>query len=103
MIHLGNDLWIGNAEEKIAEIHAAGIRSLLNVAQDLRGVCGWPDIEYMQVGLIDGPGNPPSAYYAAVGALSALLHRGSVMVFCHGGGRSTAVSVMYVAAKTGLD
>lgn len=70
--------------------------SVLNVAHDLRGKVGWPDVVYMQVGLIDGPGNTHAAYCAAALALHALQERGPTMVFCHNGGRSLAVVLMYL-------
>jgi len=50
----------------------------------------------MQVGLIDGPGNPIAAYHAAVLALATLIKRGRALVYCHTGGRSLAVAVMYL-------
>ena len=103
MIKLTDDLWIGSADEKIGNIHTVGIVSVLNVAQDLRGVCGWPDVEYAQVGLIDGPGNLAAAYYAAVLVLAMLLKRGRVLVFCHSGGRSLAVALMYLSVLTRIE
>lgn len=98
MILIGDGLWIGNSGDGL-NLGALGIRGLLNVAQDLRGWCGWPEVEYMQVGLIDGPGNPPGAYHAAVLALATLRARGSVGVCCHTGSRSLAVAMMYMEAS----
>lgn len=103
MIRLTDNLWIGNATTKVDIIHAVDIGAILNVAQDLHGVTGWPEVEYMQVGLIDGPGNPTSAYYAAILALVTLLNRyNQVMMFCHGGSRSTAIAVMHANLTSGL-
>lgn len=90
MIRLTENIWIGG----IHSWHNAptlGIGGVLCVAQDARSHadCGWPDLEYMQVGLIDGPGNPPGAYVSAALALETLLGRHTqVLVFCHCGGRS---------------
>lgn len=98
MIRLTENLLIGDSAD---ESHAilSGKDAILNVAQDLQCTRGWTDgIEYMQVGLIDGPGNPMSAYYSAVFALHTLLSRarGSVLVCCHTGGRAMAVIMMYL-------
>lgn len=95
MIMLTDNLYIGGATDTI-EIDQRRIGALLNVAQDLRSEVGWPTFEYMQVGLIDGPGNPDSTYIAAVLALVTLLKRHSVLVCCHEGGRSLAVCIMYM-------
>lgn len=94
MISLTDNLWIGNSEDNAGALDVGG---MLNVAQDLRSSnCGWPDIEYMQIGLIDGPGNPISAYHSAVLALITLLSRyNKVLIYCHTGGRSLAVSLIY--------
>jgi hypothetical protein len=105
VIQMSDGIWIGNStDEKQANPNL--IRGVLNVAQDLQATCGWKNgIEYMQVGLIDGPGNPPVAYPAAVLALATLLARGSVLVCCHNGGRSLAVVLMYlnIASPRSLD
>ena len=99
MIKLDDGLWIGLAVgPEYSNLSASGIDAVLNTAQDLQSVIGWDDgIDYMQVGLIDGPGNTLSAYYAAVLALAALLKRHeNVLVCCHEGGRSLAVAIMYL-------
>ena len=107
MIRLADNLWIGDSgDEGYADLEALGVRAVLNVAHDLQGTRGCLfGIEYMQVGLIDGPGNPSSAYYAAVMALVTLLRRGKVMVCCHTGGRSLAVALLYLnlTARRGWD
>lgn len=96
MIRLTGNIWIGDSASSPLKMDA-----VLNVAQDMRGDCGWPDVEYMQVGLVDGPGNPPSAYCAAVLALAALCRRHRrVLVCCHTGSRSVAVVLMYVSILT---
>lgn len=96
MIRLADNLWIGLANERVSDIKNSDIEAILNVAQDLQCVYGWPDVEYMQIGLIDGPGNPATAYYAAVTALATLLKRKRTLVLCHGGSRSLAVVMMYL-------
>lgn len=96
MIQLANRLWIGDSAVTGRDLMAEGVGAVLNVAQDLRGYVGWPDVEYMQVGLVDGPGNPLSSYYAAVLALGSLLKRHGALVFCHTGSRSVVVAAMYV-------
>lgn len=94
MIKLNENIWIGDStDEKSAQVDA-----VLNVAHDLRPTREWGNgIEYMHVGIIDGPGNPLTAYYSAVLALHTLRRRHHrVMVCCHDGGRSIAVAIMYM-------
>ena len=101
MIPLTDRLYIGDSgDEERADLASLRIGAVLNVAQDLQGTRGWKcGVEYMQVGLIDGPGNPPAAYYSAVLALTALLNRSRVLVCCHTGGRALAVAIMYLNAN----
>lgn len=91
-------VWIGNHGDALrGDLREQGIGGLLNVAQDLEGTYGWDHgMEYAQVGLVDGPGNEPWMYCAAVLVLHALLGRRNVMVYCHTGGRSLAVAVMWI-------
>lgn len=100
-----NGLWIGNSLDSRNILGVKKLGAILNVAQDLTEAIGWPVVEYMQVGLIDGPGNPLSAYYAAVLALDSLLKRHKTLICCHSGSRSMAVSIMYmeVSFKRGWD
>lgn len=103
MIKLDDGLWIGAAVgPEYGNLKALGIGAILNSAQDLQSIIGWENgVEYMQVGLIDGPGNPTGLYYAAVLALDTLLKRHkNVLVCCHEGGRSLATAVMYLQATT---
>lgn len=110
MIRISEDVWIGNSGDVYGtELwNAIGLGSdlqvtaILNVAQDLRGVVGWPDLEYMQVGLVDGPGNAPAAYCAAVLALATLVRRKHrVLICCHTGSRSLAVAMMHMNLSAG--
>src|SRR4051812_26384297 len=99
MIPLTRGIWIGDgADEAYGDLCSAGVKAILNVAQDLPSTRGWRQgIEYMHVGLIDGPGNPTTAYYAAVLALATLLKRSHTVVCCHSGSRSMAVVLMYLS------
>jgi len=98
MIQLARNIWIGDStDERSANLSPFGIDAILNVAHDLQATRGWTHkIEYMQVGLIDGPGNPLAAYHAAVLALAALIEHRRVLICCHTGGRSLAVALMYL-------
>lgn len=96
----GGSLWIGNSADG-TNLDALKIRAVLNVAHDLKGSVGWPEVEYNQVGLVDGPGNPQTAYCGAVLVLDSLIHRRKkTLVCCHTGSRSLAVSVMYLEMFT---
>lgn len=102
MIRLVDGLWIGERRDEQADLASFGITATLNVAHDLQGLRGWgAGIEASQIGLIDGPGNPPSAYIAAVMALSLLRLRHEVLVYCHTGLRSLAVAIMYLDTLAG--
>lgn len=96
MIQLADRIWIGDSSTKLRDIRSAKIGGVMNTAIDLKSSVGWPEVEYAQVGIIDGPGNPPSAYCAAVLALTALVSRHRTVVYCHTGGRSLAVVMMYI-------
>ncbi len=100
MLKLIDNLWIGNAvDEGKAKFMPVGVTALLNVAQDLRAGHGWDDgVEYMQVGLIDGPGNLLVSYYAAILAVNSLIQNHQLMIYSHGESRSLAVALMYLSA-----
>lgn len=105
MIQVTDNIWVGNShDECYGDLSEDGIGAVLNVAYDL-GTSReeWDeDVECMHVGLVDGPGNAPAAYCAAVLALSVLIDRHErVMVFCHEGSRSVAVIAMYLILKAG--
>jgi len=95
MIQLINNIWIGDSGDGNNLDELSG-RALLNVAQDLCLVGVWPEIEYAQVGLIDGPGNPLCMYVAAVTTLAGLVKRRQTLVCCHTGERSLVVALMYL-------
>lgn len=104
MIEITERIWIGVAkDEREVDLAKLGIAAILNVAQDMQGTRGWAwRFEAAHVGLIDGPGNPLFAYSAAILTLHTLLDRhDKVMVFCHNGGRSLAVVLMYLILKRG--
>ena len=85
-------------DEESDDLATEGIDAILNVAHDLQATRGWMHgIEYAQIGLIDGPGNPLAAYCAAILALETLRKRhDQVLVCCHAGSRSFAVVLMYL-------
>lgn len=98
MIKVADKIWIGDSDdEQGTNIKMLGIDAILNVAYDLKCSRGWKEkIEYMQVGLIDGPGNLPITYVSAILALISLVDKHNVLVCCHNGGRSLAVVIMYL-------
>ena len=98
MIRLTDNIWIGDSADAM-NLGSMRVSAVLNVAQDLRGKGGWPDVEYMQVGLTDGPGNPIYLYTSAVLALTSLLQKHEVLVCCHTGSRSLAVVLMHMNAR----
>ena len=101
MIKVSSNLWVGNSSDG----QSAKVDCVLNVARDLHIKRGYPDIEYMQVGMVDGPGNLLSAYYAAVLSLATMMKSGKkVLVHCHEGkSRSMAVAVMYLRLTIGME
>ncbi len=101
LIRLLDNLYIGNSEAE-ATLEQGTITATLNVANDLiSNKCFYHGFETMHVGLIDGPGNDLNAYKAAVCALSALLQKHTVLVFCHSGSRALAVSMLYLTSVSG--
>jgi hypothetical protein len=98
VIRITDSIWVGTSRDDYdLDTEESGITAALNVAQDLRGMNGWPDVEYMQVGLIDGPGNEISDYCAAVLCLKVLIRRhDGIMVFDHNGCRALVVVLMYL-------
>lgn len=95
MIMLTENVYIGAISDAFTA-DPKQIGAILSVALDLKSKVGWPEFEYMQVGLIDGPGNPIHTYIAAALALATLAKKHKTLVFCHEGGRSLAVSIMYM-------
>lgn len=101
MIEVAKNLCVGDSAD---EAHIARCRppicGVLVVAHDMVPTNDWRDkIEYMHVGLVDGPGNPLAAYHAAVLALVAMVKRipeRRVLVCDHDSGRSFAVVIMYL-------
>jgi protein-tyrosine phosphatase len=105
---------IGNRHEAadLELLLASRINAVLNLAYDLdvsyiRAEAPHDyryQIEYHKVGLIDGPGNHPTALIAAVYTLDALLQRNrTVLVHCHAGvSRSSTVVAVYLAHKNSL-
>lgn len=94
MIRIDENIWIDGSGAGWRDVRRAKITAVLNVARDLLGTIGWPDVEYAQVGLVDGPGNLPADYCSAVSALYSLSNRHRTLVCCHTGSRSLAVVLM---------
>ncbi len=96
MIEVAEGIWVGDSDDE-QEVLDSGTECVLVVAHDMQPTMGYGDgVEYMQVGLVDGPGNPLATYHAAVLALVILARKGRVLVCCHDGGRSLAVVIMYL-------
>ena len=71
MMRVLENVWVGNSRD---ECIIRDIDAILNVAVDLEPSRNLSDgVEYVHVGLVDGPGNPPEMYVAAVMALVALV------------------------------
>ena len=99
MIGLAPGLWIGDsADEEHADLDWYRVTGVLLVAHDLDSTRGWEyGLEVMHVGLIDGPGNEPVVYSAAVLALVALMSRHKqVVVIDHHGSRALVVAMMWL-------
>lgn len=104
MIKINDNIWIGTSDNaNWTDLDALGISAVLNVARDLKIKRNWGGVEYTQVGLLDGPGNRLSAYYAAILVLHCLIRdridlekESKVMVFDHDGSRALVVVVMYL-------
>ena len=100
MLKITDKLWIGNSddEKQSSYYHVVElVKSVLIVAHDMQPTNGWDGgVEYMQVGIVDGPGNQLATYHAAVLALVAMTRKGRVLVCCHDGGRSLAIVIMYL-------
>lgn len=95
MIQIDRKLWIGDSKSP-SQCLKVNTECVLNVAQDLPILISWPIVEYAQVGLIDGPGNPIGLYHAAILTLMSLQKKGVTLVCCHDGGRSLAIGIMYL-------
>jgi protein-tyrosine phosphatase len=92
-------IWIGNSTD--ARNPPAEINAILNCAFDLANYRQWDSHHLAQCGLVDGPGNPLSAYYSAVLQLDNLVKCGKrVLVHCHEGkDRSVTVVICYLNAR----
>ena len=101
MFIISDQVRIGNSDDGYLR-EDRDISAVLNVAQDLGGTLCWPDVEYAQVGLVDGPGNEVAAYAAAVMTLVALTRRHDLaLVYDHSGSRALAIGVMYLSLIEG--
>jgi hypothetical protein len=94
LIRVTDNLWVGNSSDG----QKADVDIVFNVAVDLLPKLRYPSVEYVQVGLVDGPGNPLSAYCGAILTLTSLMEKDKkVLVYCHEGkSRSVVVALMYL-------
>jgi hypothetical protein len=96
-----------NDAADLAQLQAHGITAVLNVARGLdityEGDGEEFPVEYMKVSMIDGEGNLPTTFAAAVFLLAELCRRHDrVLVNCHGGrSRSASVICIYLATQSG--
>ncbi len=101
MITIDDKVLVGDSDDGHLE-DDRDISAILNVAHDLGGKLCWPDVEYAQVGLIDGPGNEVVAYTAALLTLVTLTRRHDlVLVYDHSGSRALAIGIMYLSLVGG--
>lgn len=100
MIEIVKDaIWIGNYDaEKWVTRHSPAFDAVLVVAHDMVPTNDWKTgLEYMHVGIVDGPGNPLAVYHAAVLALVGLMKRHKRVLVCdHVGSRALVVCIMYL-------
>lgn len=98
LIEVAKNIWVGDSQdEELIYIKPHLVECVLITAHDMESTSGYDDgVEYMQVGLVDGPGNLLATYHAAVLALVTLTRKGRVLVCDHDGGRSLAVVIMYL-------
>jgi hypothetical protein len=100
VIEVTDRIFVGCSSDATCREHMFDV--LLNVARDLQCVLGHDNgLEYAQVGLVDGPGNRPQAYCAAVLALADACRHKKTLVYDHNGSRAMAVAVMYLNAVSG--
>ena len=101
MTRIDEKVWVGDSDDGHLKDNPE-FSAVLNVAHDLEGVLSWPEVEYMQVGLVDGPGNEVITYCAAIVALVALTQKhDKILMYDHNGGRALAVALMYLTVLEG--
>ncbi len=102
MTRLTDYIWIGDsADAASSDLNEPKIAVLFNCAHDLQCIRGWVHgVEYVHVGLVDGPGNSLATYTAALLRLcSVVLGKQRVLVYDHdGGSRATALVIMCMHA-----
>ena len=92
-------LWVGNARDArdIGAVLDAGIEAVVDLAVDEPPVVPTRKLVYLRFPLVDGGGNPPWLLWAAVHALTVLVHgRVPTLVAC-GGGMSRSLAVTAAA------
>ena len=96
-------MWIGDSRDALdADLVGNGISVVLNCAADLN-VERWnfvSGVEYVQIGLIDGPGNTMAEYHATTLKLCGIIKSGrGVLIHGHDAGAiTTAVAIMALHA-----
>jgi len=104
MDKIRDNIYLGNshdAKHSKAELQAAGITAVLNVAKDLTNdKLTHRDFELYHVGFMDGGGNNPIVCACALMLFNGLLQNGhKVMVHCHEGkSRSAALVAAHLMA-----
>lgn len=105
MTQITPQIWIGSSRSAstagLLDVH--GIRNILNCAVDLPPELTWRGgFKHYHVGLVDGDGNHPALYAAAVSVLDAITADpgAKVLVHCHeGGSRSVFVVACHLVRK----
>ena len=88
MDKIRDNIYLGSsqdAQHRKAQLKAAGITAILNVARDLtNATTTHKEFKMYHVGLMDGGGNHPNVFYAAVETLNGLLLDWEpVLIHCH--------------------
>lgn len=97
MIYIGNSFDAATATSEQVE-------ASLNVAIDL-DITNTNKIKLYKVGMVDGPGNDPGVFIAAILCLDGMLRKyNKILVHCHEGkSRSVIVVSTYLSISTGID
>ena len=100
---INKQIYIGDVNAESYSNVDMGITGFLNTSIDLPcTLISNHEIEVIHNGLIDGPGNPMSAYCSAILSVKTLLIRHKkIMVYGHGTSRALAVVIMYLMLARG--
>ena len=96
-------IYIGNSFDA-ATVTPEIVEASLNVAIDL-DVVNPNKIKLYKVGMVDGPGNDPGVFIAAILCLDGMARKyNKILVHCHEGkSRSVIVASTYLSISTGID